>query len=110
MLALDSLVTDLMFQHDAQRTADLPLYTFRQPATGALLETTDPGQALFTKKWAHMNRFKVPILRGIASRPPYLHNGAAPSLAAAVDYHDQRFAMHLTLEEKAALVAFLSAL
>jgi cytochrome c peroxidase len=57
-----------------------------------------------------MNRFKVPSLRGLASRPPYLHNGGAPSLAAVVDYHDQRFSMHLTSEERAALVAFLSAL
>jgi cytochrome c peroxidase len=101
---------DIGVSDEAERTADLPLYTFRERATGALLATTDPGQALFTKRWANMNRFKVPTLRGIASRPPYLHNGAAPSLAAVVDYHDQRFNMQLTSEDKAALVAFLSAL
>jgi hypothetical protein len=101
---------DIGVSDEMQRTADLPLYTFRQRTTGALLGTTDPGQALFTKQWAHMNRFKVPSLRGLASRPPYLHNGGASSLAAVVDYHDERFSMHLTSQERAALVAFLSAL
>jgi cytochrome c peroxidase len=52
----------------------------------------------------------VPILRGVASRPPYLHNGAAASLAAVVQYHDRRFSIGLTSDEQAALVAFLSAL
>ncbi|WP_394822285.1 hypothetical protein [Pendulispora albinea] len=57
-----------------------------------------------------MNRFKVPNLRGLAGRPPYMHDGSAASLAAAVDYHDQRFDIHLSAKEKADLVAFLSAL
>jgi cytochrome c peroxidase len=101
---------DIGVSDEANRSSDLPLYTFREKASGATLKTSDPGQALFTKRWTHMNRFKVPNLRGIAGRAPYLHNGEATSLAAVVDYHDQRFDIHLTIDEKAALVAFLSAL
>jgi cytochrome c peroxidase len=101
---------DIGVSDEAQRTPDLPLYTFRQKGTGATKRTSDPGQALITKKWAHMNRFKVPILRSLAVRPPYMHNGSAPTLDAVVDYHDQRFGIHLTPDEKAALVTFLSAL
>jgi cytochrome c peroxidase len=101
---------DIGVSDEDNRTPDLPLYTFREKASGATLKTSDPGQALFTKRWTHMNRFKVPNLRGIAGRAPYLHNGGAASLTAVVDYHDQRFDIQLTSEEKAALVAFLSAL
>jgi len=101
---------DLGVSDEAQRSSDLPLYTFRERASGQTLKTTDPGQALSSGRWAHLNRFKVPGLRGIAGRAPYFHNGAAPSLAAVVDYHDQRFEIQLSAEEKAALVAFLSAL
>jgi cytochrome c peroxidase len=101
---------DIGVSDEVQRTADLPLYTFRDKATGAIKKSSDPGQALITRSWAHLNRFKIPILRSLAVRPPYLHNGAAGTLAAVVDYHDQRFGIHLTADEKAALVAFLSAL
>lgn len=101
---------DIAVSDEANRSPDLPLYTFREKSTGNTLKTSDPGQALFTKRWTHMNRFKVPNLRGVVSRPPYLHNGGAPSLAAVVDYHDERFDIQLSTDEKAALVAFLSAL
>jgi hypothetical protein len=101
---------DIGVSDEENRTSDLPLYTFREKSSGATRKTSDPGRALFTKRWADLNRFKVPSLRGLASRPPYLHNGGAASLAAVVDYHDRRFDIRLTADEKAALVAFLSAL
>jgi cytochrome c peroxidase len=101
---------DLGVSDEAQRTPDLPLYTFREKATGAIRRTSDPGQALITKTWAHMNRFKVPILRSLAVRPPYFHNGSAGTLAEVVAYHDQRFGIGLSPAEQAALVAFLSSL
>ena len=50
------------------------------------------------------------LARALSGRAPYLHDGSAPTLEAAVDYHDRRFAIQLSPEEKAALVAFLSAL
>ncbi|HEU5058989.1 MAG TPA: hypothetical protein VFU21_20795, partial [Kofleriaceae bacterium] len=36
----------------ALRTPDLPLYTLRNTATGETVETTDPGRALITGRWA----------------------------------------------------------
>jgi cytochrome c peroxidase len=55
-------------------------------------------------------RFKRPILRGLAARPPYFHNGFADSLDDVVEFHDTRFAMQLNPQEKRDLVAFLRSL
>ena len=101
---------DIGVSDESRRTPDLPLYTFRDVASGATVRTSDPGQALVTKRWAHMNRFKVPQLRCLAGRAPYFHDGSAASLDAVVEHHDRRFAIGLTADEKAALVAFLAAL
>ena len=89
---------------------ELPIYTFRNTTTDEQIETTDPGRALITGAWRDMNRFKVPILRGNAVRPPYFHDGSAPTLADAVKYHDQRFAIGLSPDEIDAVSRFLSAL
>jgi cytochrome c peroxidase len=94
----------------ARRSADLPLLTLINRTTGATIQTSDPGLALTTGKWADVGRFKVPTLRGLAARAPYFHNGAAPDLSAVVDFYDRRFTMQLTSQEHADLVAFLSAL
>jgi hypothetical protein len=88
----------------------LPVYTLRNPITGDTVQTTDPGRALITGKWRDINRFKGPILRGLAARAPYFHNGSAATLADVVDFYDTRFAMHLTAQEKADLIAFLRSL
>jgi cytochrome c peroxidase len=88
----------------------LPVYTLRNRVTGELKVTTDPGRALITGKWKDVGRFKGPILRGLAGRAPYFHNGSAPDLATVVDFYDQRFAIGLTDQEKADLVAFLRSL
>jgi cytochrome c peroxidase len=105
----EGLLMDLGTSSEAN-SADLPIYTFRATADGATVKTSDPGRALITGRWTDMNRIKVPALRALAGRAPYFHNGLAPSLEAVVAYHDQRFAIGLTAEERAALVAFLSAL
>jgi hypothetical protein len=94
----------------ARRPPDLPMYTLRNRATRALLQTTDPGRAMITGKWADIGRFKVPGLRGLAARAPYFHNGLAPNLDAVVDFYDQRFSIGFTPQEHADLVAFLGAL
>ena len=88
----------------------LPVYTLRNVATGQTVETTDPGRALITGKWRDVNRFKGPILRGLAARAPYFHNGAAATLDEVVEFYDERFGIGLTQQEKADLVAFLRAL
>lgn len=94
----------------ARRTPDMPLYTLRHKATGATLQTTDPGRALISGKWNDVARFKGPILRALATRAPYFHNGSAKDLNEAVDFYDIRFGIGLTPAEKADLVAFLRTL
>ena len=94
----------------ARRTPDMPLYTLRHKTSGQTLQTTDPGRALITGKWRDVARFRGPILRALASRPPYFHNGIAKDLNAVADFYDTRFEIGFTPGEKADLVAFLSAL
>jgi len=90
--------------------AAMPLYTLRNRTTGATIQTTDPGRALITGKWADIQRFKVPALRGLAARPPYFHDGRSITLIDVVDFYNGRLRMNLTAAEKADLVAFLGAL
>jgi hypothetical protein len=88
----------------------LPVITLKNIATGATMQTTDPGRALVTGKWVDVGKVKVPVLRGLASRAPYFHNGAAQTLSDVVNFYDQRFKIGFTPQEKADLIAFLSTL
>ena len=88
----------------------LPVFTLVNTATNATVQTTDPGRALVTGKWADIGKVKGPILRGLASRAPYFHNGSASTLEDVVDFYNKRFNVFFTAQEKADLVAFLSAL
>ena len=88
----------------------LPVFTLKNIATGEIAKTTDPGRALITGKWADIGKVKGPVLRGLASRAPYFHNGSARTLADAVEFYDKRFNIGFSAQEKADLVAFLSAL
>ncbi len=72
--------------------------------------TSDPGKALITGKCADFNRTKGPVLRALAGRAPYFHNGAAASLRQLVNFYNERFAMHLSERQKSDLVAFLKSL
>jgi hypothetical protein len=94
----------------ARRTPDMPLYTLRNKTTGELKQTTDPGRAMISGLWKHIGRFKGPILRSLAARAPYFHNGFAADLGAVVDFYDGRFTMQLSAQEKSDLVAFLRSL
>lgn len=94
----------------ARHGADFPVYTFRNKTTGETVRVTDPGRAMISGKWIDIGKFKGPILRGLAARAPYFHDGSASSLGAVVDFYDQRFAMHLSHQEKSDLVAFLRTL
>jgi len=94
----------------SRRTPDLPLYTFRNKQTLETVQTTDPGRALITGRWADIGKFKGPILRGLAARAPYFHNGMAATVDDVVTFYDGRFAIGLTADEKADLAAFLLAL
>jgi cytochrome c peroxidase len=88
----------------------MPLYTLRNKTTGELRQVTDPGRALISGKWKHIGRFKGPMLRNLAARAPYFHNGSAADLDAVVDFYDTRFQIGLTAGEKSDLVAFLRSL
>jgi cytochrome c peroxidase len=65
---------------------------------------------MITGKWADVNKFKGPILRALAARAPYFHNGSAATLEEVVQFYDTRFNIGFTAREKADLVAFLRAL
>ena len=94
----------------SRRTADMPLYTLRRMSTGETVQTTDPGRAMITGKWADIGKFKGPILRGLPARAPYFHNGLAASLEEVIDFYESRFHIGLTAQERSDLIAFLRAL
>lgn len=102
---LDIGLTDV-----SRRTPDMPLYTLRHRISGRTVQTTDPGRAMITGKWADIGKFKGPVLRGLAARAPYFHNGSAETLEDVIDFYDSRFNIGFTDDEKADLVAFLRAL
>ena len=104
-LPIDIGLTDTKF-----RTADMPLYTLFNPLTRQTRMTTDPGRALLTGKWNDIGKFKGPILRGLASRAPYFHNGSAADFGAVIDFYEARFDIGFTPAERSDLIAFLGAL
>ena len=88
----------------------LPVFTLVNNTTGETVQTTDPGRALVSGKWADIGKVKGPILRGLASRAPYFHNGSAATLEDVLDFYDKRFNIGFTAQEKADLAAFLKSL
>jgi cytochrome c553 len=95
---------------------DLPVFEIRgcpdpaNPGQTINYYTSDPGKGLVTGMCADVNRGKGPVLRGLAGRAPYFHNGAAANLTELVNFYNQRFQMNLTSEEKEQLIAFLNSL
>ena len=94
---------------------DLPVYRIDCPnpfnaGQPASIYTTDPGKALISGLCSDFNRGKGPILRGLAARAPYFHNGAAADLNELINFYNERFQMNLTAEQKRQLVAFLNSL
>jgi cytochrome c peroxidase len=92
---------------------DLPIYEVTctaGPLAGTVHYTSDLGRALITGHCADLGRIKGPILRGLAARAPYFHNGAAATLEQVVEFYNLRFQMELTAQEKVDLVAFLRTL
>ena len=80
------------------------------PLQGQVFHVTDLGKALISGSCADVGKVKGPILRGLAARAPYFHNGSAVTLDQAVNFYDQRFGIGFTNREKADLVAFLNTL
>jgi hypothetical protein len=94
----------------ARRTPDLPLYTLFCATTKTVVRTTDPGRALVTGRCEDIGRFKVPMLRGLAARPPFFHDGSATTLQDVVRFYDEVFGARFEPFEVEALIAFLRAL
>lgn len=91
----------------------LPIFTLwctSGPLAGKTFQVTDVGRAMISGKCADIGKVKGPVLRGLAARPPYFHNGSAATLSDVVEFYDQRFGVGLTAQQKADLIAFLNAL
>jgi hypothetical protein len=95
---------------------DLPVYKIsgcpdpQNPGMTLTFYTSDPGKGLISGLCSDVNRGKGPILRGLAARAPYFHNGSATDLQEVVDFYNKRFQMHLTAEQEKDLIAFLNSL
>src|SRR5262249_57893678 len=73
----------------------LPVFTLtctQGPLAGRVYTVTDAGKAMISGQCKDIGRFKGPILRGLAARAPYFHNGSAGTLVDVVNFYDQRFA------------------
>ncbi len=91
----------------------LPVFTLtctQGTLAGRIYMVTDPGRALISGKCKDIGRLKGPILRGLASRAPYFHNGSAATLLDVLNFYDQRFGIGFTDQQKTDLVNFLNAL
>jgi cytochrome c peroxidase len=113
---------DIGLADESRRTPDMPLYTFQQkcvalpdgskvvgPACPAV-SVTDPGRALISGQYADIGKFKGPILRGLAARAPYFHNGSAADLGEVIDFYNERFGARIVGKDREDLISFLRAL
>jgi len=95
---------------------DLPVYKIsgcpdpQNPGQTLTFYTSDPGKGLISGLCSDVNRGKGPVLRGLAARAPYFHNGSAADLQQLVDFYNKRFQMDLTAEQEKDLIAFLNSL
>ncbi|MFO0889863.1 MAG: hypothetical protein U0790_12065 [Isosphaeraceae bacterium] len=103
-------MVNLNVSDESRRYPGLPLYTFQKISTGETVKSTDPGQALTTGKFADIGKFKVPVLRGLAARAPYFHNGMAATLDDVLTHYELRFGFVFTSRQRADLIEFLLAL
>jgi cytochrome c peroxidase len=91
----------------------LPIFTLwctSGPLAGKTFQVTDIGRAMISGKCADIGKVKGPVLRGLAARAPYFHNGSAATVSDVVEFYNQRFGIGFTAQQKADLVAFLNAL
>jgi len=121
---INGMLFDIGASNEAFRTPDMPLYTLEckaglpvNPTTGlppcepgTQIRTTDPGRANRTGRWADINRFKTPSLRGVSSHGPYLHNGIAHTLLDVVRFYETSLGFEFSPSEEQDLVNFMKAL
>jgi cytochrome c peroxidase len=82
---------------------------------------TDAGRYAVTQQEKDRGAFKTPTLREVSRTAPYMHDGSLATLKEVIEYYDRGGnanphldaeirPLHLTLEEKTYLLAFLNAL
>jgi cytochrome c peroxidase len=71
---------------------------------------TDLGRALISGQCEDIGKTKGPILRGLAARAPYFHNGSAATLLDVVKFYNARFGIGLTDQQEKDLATFLRTL
>ncbi|MGN6223473.1 cytochrome-c peroxidase [Pseudoxanthomonas sp.] len=90
-----------------------------QPLGHAVLSdsrVSELGKFSFSRKVEDLGAFRTPSLRNVARTAPYMHDGSVPTLEEALEreiYYrnlSRSTPIHLTVEEKQALLAFLHAL
>jgi hypothetical protein len=99
--------------HQLQAPPKLPVFELvctQGPLAGNTYYTSDPGKALITGQCGDIGRGKGPVLRGLAARAPYFHNGVAGSLPQLVNFYNQRFQIGLSQQQMQDLVNFLQSL
>jgi cytochrome c peroxidase len=92
---------------------DLPVFSLScvsGPNAGKTYTVTDPGRALISGKCVDIGKVKGPILRGLAGRAPYFHNGSAATLLDAVNFYNLRFNIGLTPAQMGDMAGFLQTL
>jgi cytochrome c peroxidase len=108
--SINNVLFDIGTASAEARTPDLPLYTFRNRATGEVRQLTDAGRGQVTGAWSDLGKFKTPTIRALAARAPYFHNGIAPTLESVVRHYERHLGFVFNDKERADLVAFLRAL
>jgi cytochrome c peroxidase len=94
---------------------------FANLGIGMDLENPDPGREALTKKRGDFGKFKIPTLRDLAHRAPYMHDGRFKTLSEVLDLYakgglpnphlDTRLApFYLDEQTKQDLLAFLDSL
>lgn len=96
----------------------MSLHTFR--FIGVRPQAEDAGRFTETNDLQHFGSFRIPMLRNVALRPPFFHNGGVETLEELVEFYFRggdfegdnkplfiRDRPNRTAEEKADLVAFL---
>lgn len=97
----------------------------RPVSSGATLDA-DPGRGGVDHEPPHLSAFKVPTLRNIGKTAPYMHNGVFATLEEVITFYERGGGagigarvegqtlparrLHLSVEEKRDLIAFLGAL
>ncbi len=94
---------------------------FANLGIGSAQADPDPGREAITKKRGDLGRFKVPTLRDLARRAPYMHDGSEKTLSDVLDVYakgglpnphlDTRLTpFYLDQETRQDVLAFLDAL